>query len=178
MTNQILIVDDDEVARLVLAEIIKQERQWEVVECCDGKAALYLLRDGLRPAVCMVDLHMPKMNGDELVRHIRQDPILRDLEVVITSGSSDKDQIASLANLQIAGFLLKPADPRKVHSILQQSLVVCSPSFRLASQNQDAETSSSEKSVERKYAPPLSDYIREYVGVSTGERDRGHASDQ
>jgi CheY-like chemotaxis protein len=128
MAKKILVVDDDSVSRLVLVAILKQMPRWEVVECSDGQAALDLLCDGLRPDLCLIDLQMPKMDGQELVQRVRRDPQLQALKIVIVSGSRDKEIVASLAKLQVSGYLLKPFDTAKVQVLLQQILSISSAS--------------------------------------------------
>ena len=122
-----LVVDDDELTRSMLREVIKGQSGWEVVEAPDGLAALELLRSGLRPDVAVLDLKMPRLDGRNLLERIREDTNLRRLPVVVVSGQHDRDQIRALAQLRIGGYLLKPVDPAKAVAAIQQAMNAARP---------------------------------------------------
>jgi len=114
-----LIADDMSMHRTALAEIIRSEPGWQVVEAGDGEAAWELLSRGLRPDIALFDIRMPKLDGPALLQRIRDNPELRDLRVVIISSKPEREQLLSLARLQIAGYLVKPFDAAKVKSLLR-----------------------------------------------------------
>lgn len=120
MHKEILVVDDDAIPRIVLSAILMKEPLWEITEASDGQEALDLLRGGLHPDLCLIDLLMPKMDGYQLVARIRGDPLLQNLTIVITSASRNIDLVASLAKLQISGYLLKPYNVTDVHALLRK----------------------------------------------------------
>ena len=108
MNPTLLLVDDQEIDRAALRQILAAEPSWQITEVTSGLQAFGLLCNGLRPEVCLIDLRMPGMSGVELVSRIRGDTSLRGLKVVITSGSRDRSVIVELAKLGIEGYLLKP----------------------------------------------------------------------
>jgi CheY-like chemotaxis protein len=56
----------------------------------------------------LLDLNMPRMNGLELLRAIREDPALRTITVVVlTTSDDDRDKVEAY-NLNVAGYILKP----------------------------------------------------------------------
>lgn len=118
-TKRILIAEDQETERTALRAILKAEPGWEVTEVKDGQEAMDLLCDGFRPDVCLLDLRMPRVDGLEMLRRMRRDPLLRDIKVVVASGSRDKETIVSLAKLAISGYLLKPYNPEKTLATLR-----------------------------------------------------------
>ena len=84
----------------------------------DGEQALdflhhrgaYATRPGLLPAVILLDLKMPKVDGREVLRHVRTDPELRHIPVVIlTSSRAESDLLASY-QLGANAFVVKPVD--------------------------------------------------------------------
>ncbi len=117
-----LVADDDALTRKVLAEIIRAEPDWEVVEAEDGLAALELMRGGLRPDLAVLDLRMPRLDGQSLLQRIREDPHLRRMPVVIISGQQDREQVRLLAQLRISGYVLKPLDMLKARAAIDQAL--------------------------------------------------------
>lgn len=135
--KQILIVDDDELERTSLREILKAEPDWQLVEATDGQQALDLLCDGLRPSLCLFDLRMPKIAGLELLQRIRRDPALKHIFVAIASASRDRDTIVALSKLGISGYVLKPYAADKVLANLRQIMatVPVSTETAIASRN-------------------------------------------
>jgi CheY-like chemotaxis protein len=118
--KKIFIVDDDDIERTALKEILKAEPDWQITEAVDGQQALDLLCDGLRPHLSLFDLRMPKIDGMELLQRVRRDPALRQLHVAISSATRDRDTVIALSKLGINGYLLKPYVADKVLAILRQ----------------------------------------------------------
>ena len=118
--KKILIVDDDDLERTALKEILKAETDWQVTEASDGQHALDLLCDGLRPHLSLFDLRMPKISGMELLQRVRRDPALKQLHVAITSATRDRDTVIALSRLGISGYLLKPHVADKVMATIRQ----------------------------------------------------------
>jgi len=108
-TIRILIADDHAVVRQGLLALIQTEEGMEVVgEAGDGAAAVELAA-ALRPDVILLDLVMPRMDGIEAIRGIRQnDPEARIL--VLTSFSED-EKVLTAIEVGAMGCLLKDATP-------------------------------------------------------------------
>ena len=89
--NRILIVEDDE--DLVNLSTHWLEKAGYLVEHApDGAAALELLNNDPLPAVVLLDVMLPKIDGFELLRLIRSNPRTKELPVaMVTSFSRDKD---------------------------------------------------------------------------------------
>ena len=109
----ILIVDDDEMARLNALRVLqKLDGIGAVIEAADGAEALMLLRSGELPQsrlVVMLDLCMPRMSGLEVLREIRADPNLAAIPVVIMTRSEAAPEVTEAFRLHAAGYILKPA---------------------------------------------------------------------
>ena len=88
MAKQILVVDDDDDVRNMLCVILAAEG-YATVGAADGIEALRRIRggDGL-PALIFVDLMMPRMDGEALIRTMRRDPMLAGIPVAVLSGHS------------------------------------------------------------------------------------------
>lgn len=110
----VLVVDDDEVDLMAIERSFRQRHiANDIVAAKDGVEAVAILRGGggrpplPRPYVILLDLNMPRMNGIEFLREIRQDPSLRDSIVfVLTTSESEEDRAAAYAS-NIAGFIVK-----------------------------------------------------------------------
>ncbi len=80
---RVLVVDDDDDFRSVLAEVLREEG-CEVVEAANGRTAIGIL-DSMVPDVILVDLIMPVMNGWTLFAAIESNPKLENVPVVFLS---------------------------------------------------------------------------------------------
>ncbi len=99
----VLVVDDDEGVRLGV-EALLEKRGFKVVQAVDGQDALDQLRRGLRPSAILLDLHMPRMDGETFCARCTDDPELAKIPIVIVSSDA-----ASALKLSRAGsFLPKP----------------------------------------------------------------------
>jgi len=135
ITKRILIAEDQETERTALRAILKAEPGWDITETKDGQEAIDLLADGLRPDICLLDLRMPRLDGLEMLKRMRRDPQLRDIKVVVASGTRDKDTIVALAKLSISGYLLKPYNAEKTLATLRPLLASASADPTLYTKN-------------------------------------------
>lgn len=81
----ILVVDDDEQQRSCIAELLSRAG-YEVAVAGDGQDALELLRAGLRPALIVLDLTMPRMDGWAFLERLRGSPRAT-IPVLVTSAA-------------------------------------------------------------------------------------------
>ncbi len=83
--ERVLLVDDDqEILRLFSRMLASSGRRYRVLRATTGQRALSLLREE-RPQVMLLDLIMPGMDGFQVLREKSQDPLIRDIPVVIIS---------------------------------------------------------------------------------------------
>lgn len=76
----------------------------------DGEQALAVLRGGARPDVVLLDVHLPRKDGRDVLREIKADPELADLPVVLmTASAADADILSNLRELVVT-FAGKPVD--------------------------------------------------------------------
>lgn len=78
--KKVLVADDDGINRRVLRRILS--REYQVVEACNGQEALEMLSEDGSIAAVLLDLHMPVMDGYELLDVIRSDEKLYQLPVL------------------------------------------------------------------------------------------------
>lgn len=110
----LLVEDDDVAAESVVRSLTRAGLTIPVVWAEDGEIALQVLRGrdpnrhAPRPRVVLLDLNMPRMNGLEFLRELREDPDLRALTVVVLTTSSDERDKIEAYNLNVAGYILKP----------------------------------------------------------------------
>ena len=101
----VLLAEDHMVVREGLRKILEAESDIEVVgEAATGRQAVTLARQ-LRPAVVVMDIAMPVLNGLEATRQIRK--ALPDAKVLILSAHSDDAYVEQVMALGAVGYLLK-----------------------------------------------------------------------
>ena len=82
----VLVVDDDYDIREALTDVLVSEG-YSVVTAADGGEALDHLRGGVRPAVMLLDLMMPRVSGVEVIDALRKDESLSRIPVVVCSAN-------------------------------------------------------------------------------------------
>src|SRR6059058_5222708 len=101
---RVLIIEDDAENRRVLADLFTRE-DWKVLEANDGDAGLELaLRD--RPELILCDLLMPKSNGFQVCRTIREQ--LQPTKIIVVSGRDYGVDKTSALQAGADEYLLKP----------------------------------------------------------------------
>jgi len=104
----VLVVDDDYDIRALITQILQLEG-YRVLAAPDGRAALAKLRAAdERPALILLDLMMPGMNGWQLQEELIKDPALAAIPVLVLSG--DDDVVHKAGEIGAAGWLKKPLD--------------------------------------------------------------------
>ena len=101
----VMVVDDDSYAREELAELLREEG-YAVVTAANGRDALHALRAGHRPALILLDLAMPVMDGGSFAAELRKDPTLGAPPVVLMSAQSSARAVA--ARVEARACLVKP----------------------------------------------------------------------
>jgi CheY-like chemotaxis protein len=112
----ILHVEDDEVDAMVMQRALKKtDLNYKLYHARNGLEALDMLRGtngyekiSPRPAVILLDLNMPQMNGSEFLKELRSDEELRPISVyVMTTSSDDRDRLDAY-DYNVAGYIVKP----------------------------------------------------------------------
>ncbi|MDZ4202280.1 MAG: response regulator [Gallionella sp.] len=108
---RVLVVDDNEVSREILAEMLRFLRL-EVGVAAGGAGALIALKEAAQPFdLVLMDWRMPGMNGDEVARLIHADRTLHQPKIVMVTAYG-REEVAKMADqVGIDGFLLKPVSP-------------------------------------------------------------------
>jgi CheY-like chemotaxis protein len=108
----ILLVEDDELDVISVERSLKKiESEYVLHTAYNGIEALKFLRDpeaGLVPDVILLDINMPRMNGIEFLKVLREDEKLKDLKVFIMTTSSEGNDRTAAEKLGISGYIIKP----------------------------------------------------------------------
>ena len=114
----LLVEDDDRDVELTMNALEEYNLANEVIVTRDGEEALDYLycrgkhgsRSGDNPAVLLLDLKLPKVDGLEVLRQVKSDENLKMIPVVVlTSSHEEKDMVASY-KLGVNAYVVKPVD--------------------------------------------------------------------
>lgn len=119
--SRILIVDDVEINRDILASILEED--YEIAEACDGQMAIDMIeKDPKGYQLVLLDLKMPVMDGFEVLRVMKEREWINDLPVVVISAESSSEAISQAYELGAVDYFSKPFDAfiinRHVHNVL------------------------------------------------------------
>lgn len=110
MNKCILLIEDNEQNRYLVTYLL-QARGWEVLSAEDGPAGLKLAGE-IDPALILLDIQLPGMDGYEVARRLRANPKLDAIPVVaVTSYAMPGDRERCLES-GCNGYLEKPIDPQ------------------------------------------------------------------
>jgi CheY-like chemotaxis protein len=116
--RKILIVDDSpKDVELTVSALAEKNLANEVIVAEDGVEALdYLYKRGLfsgehsNPAVILLDIKMPRMNGIEVLKHIRSNPEFKFIPVIMVTSSREEKDLVESYKLGANSYVVKPVD--------------------------------------------------------------------
>jgi twitching motility two-component system response regulator PilG len=115
--KHILVVEDEE-SLLKLESILLTSRGYRVTGANDGLAALRIIAED-RPDLVLLDIMMPGIDGFEVCRRIKDDPVTRDIPVVmLTAKKSTADQTRGV-EAGAAAYVTKPFKSLKIIEIIE-----------------------------------------------------------
>ena len=107
----LLLVEDDSVDAMTIKRALDDIGSIDsMVHLTNGEQALDFLRSKANdlPALILLDLNMPKMNGQEFLEEVRKDQDLCSIPIVVITTSEDTSDIQETFAQSIAGYMVKP----------------------------------------------------------------------
>jgi DNA-binding response OmpR family regulator len=118
-----LVVEDDRTVALVVKYFLELEG-FEVLIATDGVSGLETVRRE-RPQLVVTDCNMPGMNGMNMVKALRADPLTRDIAVLMLTSEEGVDKETEALAIGVDDYIVKPVEPRRlaarVKSVLTRS---------------------------------------------------------
>ena len=123
MAFRILIVDDSPVMRAFIRRImlVSGIEAAEFLEASDGREALGMLRQQWVDVV-LTDINMPGMDGEQFVRCLEADDLLRSVPVVVVSTDATEGRMHQMLSLGARGYVKKPFLPETLREELERVL--------------------------------------------------------
>ena len=115
-TKPALLVEDDSIDAMTVRRAFKDLKLSNpLVHRVNGEAALeYLMeQDADIPCLILLDLNMPRMNGIEFLKVIKQDDVLKRIPVVVLTTSNEECDVLESFRMCVAGYIVKPVDYKK-----------------------------------------------------------------
>lgn len=117
--KRIVIADDSQTARMFIRRCLEIIGLDDVafVEAADGREALDCVKEA-QTDLLVTDLNMPLMDGEMLLRRVKGNPRLAELEVLVITSAGNAAREAELLSLGARGVLNKPLSPASLVEIL------------------------------------------------------------
>lgn len=118
MAFNVLIVDDSAVMRAMIARVVRLSGVplGEFFEASNGAEGLAALQQHWVDLV-LLDINMPVMNGEEMLRRLRAEPETASLPVIVVSTEGSEARVQALAAMQVA-FVHKPFKPEELRETI------------------------------------------------------------
>ncbi len=123
MALNIMIVDDSPVMRAFIRKVVGLTGLdvGDYCEAGDGEDALKLLRERWMDLI-LTDINMPNMNGEEFVRRLESDELLRTIPVIVVSTDSSHNRVQQMLALGAKGYVTKPFPPEALRDEVERIL--------------------------------------------------------
>lgn len=127
--KSILLVEDNPLDTELTLEALKEHNLANgVTAVCDGVEALeylnyegdYLERKKGNPAVILLDIKMPRMDGIEVLEAIKNDPKLKTIPVVMLTSSREEPDLKKCYELGVNAYVVKPVDFKSFQNAVKQ----------------------------------------------------------
>ncbi len=115
-SKPVLLVEDDSVDAMTVKRAFKDLKVMNpLAHRTNGEEALEYLRDksNEKPCVILLDLNMPKMNGNEFLKVVKADDVLKKIPVVVLTTSKEECDIMESFKLSVGGYIVKPVNYTK-----------------------------------------------------------------
>ena len=129
MAKRVLVVDDELDMRTFITTLLETSG-YKPLSATDGKEGMEVAREK-KPSVIILDVMMPNESGISMYRELKNDPVLKDVPVVMVSALSKKTFFHSQEVLdeykgekipELAGYIEKPPEPEDILEAIQNCL--------------------------------------------------------
>ncbi|MDR3517425.1 MAG: response regulator [Azospirillaceae bacterium] len=121
MPSTIFIVDDSATTQMSM-EAILRKAGFMVAKAASGEEAVTKLQGGLKPNMIITDIHMPGMNGIELIRKVRAMAGFQFTPILVVTTESQQAKRDEARAAKATGWLVKPVQPDDLLKVAKQIL--------------------------------------------------------
>ena len=106
-----LYIEDNELNLLIVSELVRSRRDLQFIPACDGRTGLALAASQ-QPALILLDMHLPDLNGHEVLRQLRANPATAGIRCIALSANAMPDDIRLALDAGFDAYWTKPLDIR------------------------------------------------------------------
>jgi CheY-like chemotaxis protein len=118
--HKVLVVEDDDIDAMAVERSFRRAYpEATLIRAHNGKEALDILQQDSMIDLILMDIRMPVLDGREALREIKTDPHLKKIPVVMTSTSSDKNDITYCYENHANGYVVKPNGIKATDQIIE-----------------------------------------------------------
>lgn len=121
MAKKKILFVEDEAELIMLMKTRLEANGYEVVSAMDGEEGLKKVYEE-KPDLVLLDLIMPKMNGLEVCRRLKNDPATKDIPVLVVTAAGLKDLDEQCKSACADGYVKKPYDPQELLNKIKSAL--------------------------------------------------------
>ena len=125
MTEKILLIEDNEQNRILMRQILGRQG-YDLLEATDGLTGIEMAR-AHRPALILLDIQMPVMNGFMVIRELQNDVELKKIKVIAVTSFAMKGDREKALEAGFDEYVTKPIDTRIFPELLKQILTEVHP---------------------------------------------------
>jgi CheY-like chemotaxis protein len=120
MTRKILIADDEEDIK-VIVQLFLESKGFEIVTAYDGLDAVDKAKSE-QPDLVLLDVMMPVIDGFEVCKRLKADPVTADIPIVMLSASSQTESKKRASAAGAVDYISKPFDPDQLQKVIEGHL--------------------------------------------------------
>lgn len=116
----VLLMEDSEINQMIMERFFSHLGvQLQIAG--NGEEGLRMARES-RPDLIIMDMHMPKLSGNEVIRFLREDPALRHIPVIAISADAFREQQKEALDAGVNDYLIKPVEFDRLYSVMDKYL--------------------------------------------------------
>jgi CheY-like chemotaxis protein len=120
VSKKILLVDDTQTVLMMVSMMLSDEG-FQVTEAHDGQEALDLV-DSLKPDLVLLDIIMPRLNGVETCRRLKENPKTKDIPVIMMTTKGEPEKVEECFMAGCNDYITKPVDKLELISKIRTYL--------------------------------------------------------
>jgi CheY-like chemotaxis protein len=106
LMDKVVLIEDDKLIREIYSFTL-QKAGYDVVSAEDGEEGIDLVRSNPGIKLILLDVIMPKMDGVEVLKQLKSDPLTKDIPVILLSNLTDQETVDAALKYGAYGFLVK-----------------------------------------------------------------------
>jgi PAS domain S-box-containing protein len=119
--HDVVLIEDNEVNVLIVEAVLRARPACRLQVRHEGRAGLELAR-AVRPALVLLDMNLPDIDGPEVLRQLRADPVLGEVPVIVLSADANEGSVQRARAAGASEYLFKPIDSRDLLRAVDQTL--------------------------------------------------------